>query len=574
MKLGNCTATNFGSYKEFEIDFSNNGLALIYGPTGAGKSTIPDVPNWILFGQTAKGGAADDVKSWQGDGPTQGTLEVETNNGQITVTRIRGSAKQNDLYWVEASKPDVLVRGKDLADTQKLLIARLAVDQDSYIAASYFHEFSSAGTFFTAKAKERREIFEGIADLSLPARLAEASSAHRKVAKQELVDKNQKLVYTEGRYNQLLATAEQNKKKAADWEIKTENEIKRLTVCLSDFATEKASKIKVYTKKVEEFETERQAKIDQLVQQIENTDGVEKAIEEQTAELSRLKAKETELKLIRCKACGGPTGAKQIDEVRAEMDKVGQLLNSNRYVAKERKSLLEALRHENDKYNFFTEQLEQAKEWVNPYEEQLAKAKQVKNPYTSTQDETEVKTIKKEIDALKKEVEALTRRYEALNRLYDLTGDLRGELLKRTVKQIELSTNRYLENYFDAELKVEFTVEGDDLDVTLQKSGYECAYKQLSKGQRSLLRLCFVVSIMQAASNKSGAHFGTLFFDEALDGLDSELKVKAFSLFSELETSHDSVLLIDHAPEFQQMFTKRYSVSMSEDISELSLEQS
>lgn len=577
MKLLTCKALNFGSYKEFEIDFEGNGLALIYGRTGAGKSTIPDVPCWTLFGQTAKGGAVDDIRSWQNDGePTYGTLEVETNDGsRITVVRVRGSAKQNDLYWIEADSPDVLVRGKDLADTQKKLCSRLGLSADTYIAASYFHEFSTAGQFFTAKAKDRREIFEGIANLDLPAKLADAASTNRKQSKQKLVDNNQKLVYTQGRYSQLLSTQEQNAVKAQQWEDKQKAEIATLVSKVAEFEVEKQDKIATAKKRVELFETKRQQTLAGLVENIERTEGVEKLIEQQGAEVNRLKARETELKLIRCKSCGGPTGAKEIDTVRAELDKVKQLLSSNTYVAKERETQLEALAHHDSEENPYTSHVTQAETWTNPYADALKRAKEANNPWLMAQDVSrDIVDAQASIETLKKEVAVDTKRYEALDRLYNLTGDLRGELLKRTVKQIEDNTNRYLDSYFDAEIRVEFAIDGDDLNVTLQKSGYECGYKQLSKGQRSLLRLCFVVSVMQAAANKCGAHFGTLFFDEALDGLDSDLKVKAFSLFSELETNHESVLLIDHAPEFQQMFTKRYSVTMSEDVSELSLEES
>ncbi len=89
------------------------------------------------------------------------------------------------------------------------------------------------------------------------------------------------------------------------------------------------------------------------------------------------------------------------------------------------------------------------------------------------------------------------------------------------------------------------------------------------KGQRQMLKLSFVLSVMAAASNKAGVHFDNLFFDEALDGLDTDMKVKAYGLLEELATRHGSVLVIDHAPEFQALFDRRYHVTLDGDHSHI-----
>jgi ABC-type lipoprotein export system ATPase subunit len=96
--------TNFGSYKHLEFDFNSNGLTLISGPTGSGKSTLCDIVPWILFGRTSKGGAVDEVRSWDAEEATTGTLMLHG----ISITRSR---KPNDLT-IDGR------RGKDLNDTQ------------------------------------------------------------------------------------------------------------------------------------------------------------------------------------------------------------------------------------------------------------------------------------------------------------------------------------------------------------------------------------------------------------------------------------------------------------------------
>ena len=135
--------------------------------------------------------------------------------------------------------------------------------------------------------------------------------------------------------------------------------------------------------------------------------------------------------------------------------------------------------------------------------------------------------------------------------------------------EVETATNTYLEKYFDAELRVSFSLDADSLDATIHKNGYECIYKQLSKGQRGLLKLCFSVAVQQAVSDNKGVRFDNLFYDESLDGYDDNLKIKAFRLFEELAQGRESLLVIDHNVSFQQLFHTVFTVSMEGDHSVL-----
>jgi DNA repair exonuclease SbcCD ATPase subunit len=109
----------------------------------------------------------------------------------------------------------------------------------------------------------------------------------------------------------------------------------------------------------------------------------------------------------------------------------------------------------------------------------------------------------------------------------------------------------------------------DHLEVLIDKSGYTSNFKQLSKGQRQLLKLCFSVAVMEVVSNQLGIRFGNLFFDEAIEGLDEPLKLKAFTVFEKLSIDRNSVLVVDHTVSFQNMFSTQYIVNTIQDTSRL-----
>lgn len=567
MRFKECKVVNFGSYANLEIDFSSLGLSLVYGPTGAGKSTIADLACWILYGVTAKDGSVDDVRSWTNPGePTAGSLQVELSTGNLTVSRVRGKPSQNDLYWTEEAAPDKLIRGKDLNETQNLLEKRLGVTTEAYLTGAYFHEFSPTGAFFTAKSKDRRAVFERLARLDLPVRLAVACSEQKKAAKDSLTSAQSEADKATGRLEQLGRSKKMAETSATAWDATQAATIVELGQKAKGFEKEKEAKLAAIQKKIAAFESEGSGKIDKLISELELLERTLQPPEEFDAQIAAIQS------LSRCKACNALTD-KSSDKLAAVREE--KMRNAQRI--REFESGRHTLACLTDAVNPYTEQYDQAADAPNHYYSQVEAERKKANPFLAQVQkmDTEIAQLKGSVELLMKRVGEIQRRYTALNALYDLSFELRGELLRKAVKEIEASTNRCLETHFDAELRVSFSLEGaDNLEVEIQKSGYLCVYRQLSKGQRQLLKLAFVVSVMKAAANNAGAHFSDLFFDEALDGLDSDLKVKAFSLFQELEQDHETVLLIDHAPEFQNLFERRFKVTLAGDTSEVTLERS
>jgi len=556
VKLLSATVKNFGSYQDLHFDFQKLGLSLVQGATGSGKSTLADIATWALYGVTAKDGNVDDVRSWLApDEPTEVHLSLIAGIGLLTVCRIRGKATQNDLYWRDY-ETGVVTRGKDLTDTQKLLEKRLGVTADQYLIGAYFHEFSKSGLFFNANARDRRAVFEKIATTELPNKLGLRAADAKKTNKKLLHGYQADHDKTCGAIAQLTSSLLNTKATSDSYEETKQAKIEELIIKSDSFEKTKADKIAAVQLKADLWDKEQTRKLDQAIEKIEKIDA-------QILDPKELNKKIKELqKQARCKECGQPKEAAALnDALQAE--------GKNDLLVCKRDVLEAALKDLASAENPFAGPLHAAKTEVNNYLVRAEEERNKSDPFKAqiSKMEAELAALIRRASDLEDKLLITENKVAKLDVLYDLSLELRGELLQQAVAQVEEETNRLLMQHFDSELKVQFTLNSDDLGVDIQKSGYECSYTQLSKGQRGLLKLCFVLAIMEAAANKAGVHFDNLFLDEALDGLDSNLKVKAYSLLEELSLKHESILVIDHATEFQNLFTRRFYVSIQADSS-------
>lgn len=502
MKIINCTLTNFASYKNLVFDFQNQGLALIQGPTGAGKSTLCDAIPWILFGRTAKDGAVDEVLSWNAEGPTTGIITFEISGHIHTISRHRNP---NDLIIYYAQDLGRSTRGKDLNDTQKLINNLIGADVSTYLASSYFHEFSQTAQFFTTTAKNRRVICEQLVDLSLAKTLQIKLQVSKKDLESLINTYNLELDIYADRIKTLEAVDYDQKYK--EFEIKQQN---RITVIKNEIKNLKS----------------------QIRGNISNDD---------------IKLLETEKKALindKCTECGSP---KHVNKVLEFTQTISNMHASN---AVEQRTA--------EKIRAYTKEISNIEKEENTYGEIEIKRKNYLSEAVTERDALVIKHAK------------ANTQYNDLLLLSEVINSYRTASISSAIKQLETNTNKLLNDHYDAEIRVQFEVDdADKIDVTIIKDSNLCSFTQLSKGQRQLLKLSFGVSIMRMAANHSGVSFNTLWFDEAVDGMDDNFRVKTFRLFEELALEYESVFVVDHSEALKSMFINKYAVSLINEHSQI-----
>jgi DNA repair exonuclease SbcCD ATPase subunit len=555
MRILKASVTNFASYKSLDIDFTDKSLMLVSGPTGSGKSTMCDIVPWILFGKTAKNGSVDEIRSWNATEPTDGELFV-VKDELLHILRVRGAGK-NDLCFID--ERGVTIRGKDINDTQRMLNERLGTDIDKYLAGAYFHEFSQTAQFFTTNAKNRRQITEQMADLTLTKALSDALKEDKRTTKHEKEGATMKVEVAEYQVASLTKQLNSEQLKFKSWKQQQDSRLQELK------------------KENETFEAD---KVHRIYNISTNTDNAIISLEYDLASLRAKLTSEEEFNkqreiLVSKEAACGDTKCKECGALKD---------SSKRMMIQKDKYALENRIKDNDRIKINITTLEQRIESINVSAaseviaeknkknlaaELIAELKSQKNPYNIKPIMLELKEQQECLAEHNNTLSAAAIRSADLDLLSQVNDAFRISSIKNLILDLQTNTNNLLRKYFDAELTVTFKAEdADKLDVTIAKDGNLAAYTQLSKGQRGLLKLCFAVSVMKAVGNHHGAP-SALFFDEALDGLSESLKLQAFKLFESLQNDYESIFIVDHSTELKSCFDRRFEVALENGESQL-----
>src|SRR5258708_3019078 len=152
---------NLFSWEDLNFIF-HPGVTLIEGfnfddntPEGAGKSAIPNIVCWTLYGKIPKDGKIGQVIR---EGEKSGWGEVVLLNGTV----VHRSRKPNDLYF--KPQESEAIRGKDARETQQLIETHIGMTFETFCQAVYFAQ-NYPNKFITANEVEKGKIISEIQDL-------------------------------------------------------------------------------------------------------------------------------------------------------------------------------------------------------------------------------------------------------------------------------------------------------------------------------------------------------------------------------------------------------------------------
>jgi len=159
---------NLGPFKEAQYDFSSKSIAVFIGinklpgmtNNGAGKSMLFDLLSWIIWGQTIRKIAKDDIIR-AGEKQGWGSVTFEKDGNHYIIKRFRGT--RNDLRFEkidEGAKEQHSYfkgTGKTIAITQQNIINVLGIDFDIFTSIAYLGQ-GETSKFLSGTSSERVEI--------------------------------------------------------------------------------------------------------------------------------------------------------------------------------------------------------------------------------------------------------------------------------------------------------------------------------------------------------------------------------------------------------------------------------
>ena len=160
MRLNYLEFQNFISYKKLRFDFSENGLHLITGETGSGKSAIFEGILWCLFGRTVKKVKMEELINENEEKNCFVKLSFEKKNVTYKIVRYRSHDEYGDELKLFIDKKEY--QGKD---TQAKIESIVGLTDKLFIISNLITNDESSNILNIQRAK-RIDIFEEIFGLS------------------------------------------------------------------------------------------------------------------------------------------------------------------------------------------------------------------------------------------------------------------------------------------------------------------------------------------------------------------------------------------------------------------------
>lgn len=593
-------ASNLFSWKDLNYEIEP-GIAQITGynyddgtAEASGKSSILNILCWTLYGAIPKEVKIDEVIR---EGETSGQASVLCLDG----TWINRSRKPNQLFMTDAVGNKI--EGKDAKETQKLIVAFLGMDFDTFCQTVYFSQ-SYYKKFISANEADKAKILSEIQDLSIFDRARKQVQESIK-SDSNLKDSLEHEVELCGRdlerHSSTIKVLEEHIKSAKERLTSQRNSILR-----------NLESLKVSLKESEEYlialkeggESNHEAEISTMRGELDTLRGLQntltnrrnnyskecQALTRQENMLERLsqsiKSKKAKLlsavdKPTRCPGCGGEINEAQKRVIAKELDVLrNEIAELESEESQERTSLLTPPEPFNEgEYTKVTSTIKTLQQLIDTYIEADAKNKAAASNCAALikSKESQIRQLNSDLESLNnynsdkeeanlsEEARSLAQTTAKLEQLdleittiKDKLGKL--ELLKDGFKEIksyvfqnllnELSNKSTLlaREMFEVPVSIRFTNDTADggvakIQTQVTLDGHTRSLGLFSGGQFKRLELSIDLALSQIVSNRSHKPMNFRIFDEPFKDLSLTSMQRVVSLLKGLE---GATIVIEH----------------------------
>jgi DNA repair exonuclease SbcCD ATPase subunit len=590
LEIQNVSWRNFMSYGEetSSLDLSELGQVLITGEiedetqdglkksNGSGKSTIPNVILWALFGRTMHSANPGDAVINHFIGKDC-WVKITLKNGD-SITRTRGLKGHNELLYTKNGEENTLSTNKNL---QQLLNKDLQLDWELFTSSAFFTQYSKS--WLEMADNNRKKALERILRVDRFTFYATAAKSSAEKVDAKLSKINIKIESAKARIAKATTQIERNTQLRDNFEGSKTDRIRSIQASV-DVNQQKADVIKipdldkitqiweVYTRINDKIEAMKNDQNDIL----RKTKLVESTINDLKSKAASWKNKKGK----QCLSCMQDIDESHIQQhieplitqqateeatlngLLAEKSKLTQNISATESKLAERKPKV-TLREAKS----IIDEKNQLLKLINRDLEHITKIENEQNPYTSSLDDLENSIIEDQtiiIDSTqeKEQQELLYRHYTYLSKAYSERNKIKSYVFKEHIPFINQRLNHYLD-MLNLDIKVNLT---ENLGLDSNMWGYDFQ----SGGERKRTDVAFMLAAFDFHEAMYGRQCNVLVLDEVDgrmddDGIDGLIDI----IKQELSRKAETILIISHRNQMHDVFDKEIKVTKSNNYSKI-----
>lgn len=560
---------------------------------GSGKSSVPNILCWTLYGRIPKDAKVDEVVR---EGCSGGHGKVHLSDGN----KIYRSRKPNDVYIEDANGK--VIKGKDAKETQILINNLIGLSFEAFCQIIYFAQ-NYPNKFTASNEADKAKILSETQDLTIFDKAKKETQDLIKREELELVKLESEHLKAIHEYStresnsallvQFIERFEEDKNKliqiAQDNKDSLSNRLKKLEVgAVKDFEQAKAT----FNEELSTFEqilsdlNEKKIQYSSDIRMVDSATREKRRVENSITLLEKSLPKLQErLEKFNssdktCPTCGEPVKDHKLDEIFKEAASLEEELKSkNKELASEKKQLktikipdvvevrkaLDKLEEESKEINTLkqkankeflevqraTEEVKQLKKQLKVFEASLQEAKAKE----CTVEEAKLSALKEQMQVIKK---ALAKIKVEIDKKKWNISDL--EILKVGFKEVkqyvfqsllaELSrkSTQLASELFEVPVTVEFLNEDDEGTVSkimtkVTLDGNERSLGLYSGGQYRRIELAVDLALGSIIANRSSKSINFRILDEPMRDLSEASMQKVVELLKKLK---GPTLIIEH----------------------------
>lgn len=508
----------FCSIGTLELPLNNNGITIIKGANGLGKTTIFSALVWVLYGKTLKG--ISDVNLWKKFRTrdykgTKVEIYFESNNSIHKIIRCQNYTEDVDgakggsrlIYLIDAEQ----VKEKGKLKLQSLIEKNLGMSYNLFINSVMFGQ--GMKRLIQESGSDKKQLFEEIFELNYISKARKIAQDKYNELRVELDGLMEKLESNQNYIDSILSDLNYTKSKRDNFKSELANKVKSykdkiiLSTKRVDELALKTNKVDInqHNKTIEDIKrkiTLYQNKVSDLkkLQKVPLQDLVNEVIEllenkEYTESISKLKT-------IRDSFSSSESYILRISKLQNKLTNEIEFKNSLE------KTILT---------------LKYAKEEVKSLESRLKELKSQNPDFESVinKQSKKLENYKKSISQIKSQIQELEKQVNLYKWAYSEPFGNNG--IKAFIFESSLSElNNLLSSYsevlgFNIKFMVDLNSSRKDFVVNINLEGVEVFYEELSGGQKQLVNLAMALAMNQIITQSKGVNIA--FLDEVFESL-------------------------------------------------------